>query len=213
MAKKNDIITEENTNKGTSANNTGTLYNRIDSSQESEKPMNIEEFKKLVEEVAVKKLDFVFSNPGKEHAGVVLCSMAKHADSDFKVFDDNLEGDITDNTDFYELIGDLLARGGKFSIITKKNPEDNESKKKVLRLKQRYAENVEVCYINDMDLLQDDEKDLLNANFSVVDGKSYRLEYDFEKRKAFFNFNDQVTGQRLINKFNKIKNLPTIATI
>jgi len=48
-------------------------------------------------------------------------------------------------------------------------------------------------------------KDGENFHFTVVDGVSYRFEYDVEEHKAYLNFNDIKTTQRLEGFFSDLK--------
>lgn len=42
-------------------------------------------------------------------------------------------------------------------------------------------------------------------NFTIIDNKSYRFEYDTIKHKAYLNFNDRNVAQRLNNYFERLK--------
>lgn len=177
---------------------------------ENTEVMDIETFRKNVELFAENKKSFIFSNPGIEHAAVVLCAMARHAEKSFMVYDENLEGDITQGTNFYEELDLFIKRGGVFSIITKSHPVNNDSKKKILDLKANYGSLVEICYIDQEKVKKGGfDTKLIKNCFTVVDGLGYRLEYDFENRKAFFNFRDEKQATELTDKFKKIKAFTT----
>ncbi|MBK7856650.1 MAG: hypothetical protein IPJ79_18695 [Bacteroidetes bacterium] len=183
------------------AKKTNSSTSRTPISLKGDKEMRLESFRNKVDTFGENKMNFTFENAGIEHAGVVLCAMARYAESKFIVYDVNLEGDITKGTNVYDEIEKFLERGGKFEIVTKTNPKDNISKKKLFDLRDKYKDNVDLMYINEAEI----SKELISDCFTVVDDKGYRQEYNFSKRKAKFNFNNPTISKSLTNRFEQIK--------
>lgn len=168
--------------------------------------MQLNTYKKYIEELASDKRNKVFFNSGKEHAVIVLSSMFKRARKSIKIYAGNMLGGIANNQAYIDAINDFLARQGKIEILLEEYDEENEPVIfKTFRRYYRFNPN-QIVIKKHIFSLSEGTSQFTPIHFCVVDGRMYRIEKDIVNFAAQGNFNDIGVSTELANAFDKIFN-------
>lgn len=169
----------------------------------------LESYKKAVKNLAISKSDVIFPNKDAEHAAVVISNIIEHSDKEVRIFDDDLSGDVSDNSD------ELLDAIKKAVIEDKKTVkflvrDDSHTTTKIYKLLSELAqsnENLTVKKVNQqfINSIRDASEQIVNENiminFSIGDKTSFRIEFPNSKRKAFCSFNNPKISKTLCDLF------------
>ena len=168
---------------------------------------NIQKYKQAVKNLADSESDFIFRNSSDIHANIVISNMLRVSNSEFRIYDDNLSGDIADkDADFYLNLEKFLASGRILKIVV------DEVKDKTNRIymflkekKSMYPKNIFLSKSNEsfkLNMTKIYEKPI---NCAIGDSKSFRVEFltEAKTRKALCSFNSPSVSSVLIKTFDK----------
>ncbi len=169
----------------------------------------LDSYKKAVESLAISKSDVIFPNQDAEHAAIVISNIINHSDKEVRIFDDDLSGDVSDNSP------ELLAALRKAVIEDKKLvkilvKDDSHKETKIYQLLSELIEvndNLIVKKTNQkfIDSIRNASQNIVNENtminFSIGDKTSFRIEFPKNNRKAFCSFNNPEISKTLWELF------------
>ena len=172
--------------------------------------IKVTEYQKAVENLAINNSDLVFNNSSPLHASIVLSTMIRHSESEFRIYDDNLSGDIADlNEEFYTNLDDFIKSNKILKIVIDSNHNDYKETriyKQLIDYKNKFPQNVFIKISNDS--FKETIKKVFdkNVNFAIGDKKSFRIEdiLQVEKglRKAICCFNNPKVSEKLVASFD-----------
>lgn len=170
----------------------------------------LKEYKGAVKALSKLKSDLVFQNSSHDHAAIVLSEMMSASQKIFRIYDDNLSGDVADNSpEFLASLREHVTSGKIFKIVVDSIENCSDSKVCMLinELKSENPERVEIALSNDE--FKNSIRGVFNKkiNFAVGDESSFRIEeMDDEgivgSRKAICSFNKPTVSRKLINAFD-----------
>lgn len=165
------------------------------------------DYKEAVENLAKAKSDFLFGNSSPYHAAIVLGTMLKYSENEFRLYDDNLNGDIADEADgfFYKNLEDFVYSGKTLKIVVD-NIQNRENR--IFTTLNKYRENfpnrvfISTSTPKFTNTINSVYKK--NINFGISDDRSFRIEdvTDIIERKAICNFNSRERAKKLIDAFD-----------
>jgi hypothetical protein len=168
-------------------------------------------YKEAVENLAESQSDFIFPNSNGFHAAVVLGAIVRHAKKRFRIYDDNLKGDISSEFDAYKEFLPALVKhvesGRNLQIVLREdNERDSPIYKIVKDLHTKYK--ALICVRKASPSFRQLVKDTFDkdVNFAVGDDVSFRLEEyvdDERGRKAICSFNQPSYAEKLNKIFDK----------
>lgn len=170
----------------------------------------LQNYLKAVEGLAEAKSDYIFKNSSHKHAAVVMSVMLKNCKNEFRIYDDNLSGDIGDQYEgFYPALEEFVRSGKTLKvIIDNHNQEDSNSYKLLKKLFNNFPQKVSVKRSNEhfKKAITNNYKILLN--FAVGDSQMFRLEEsdrskNDSNRRAFCCFNNSAISGSLKNSFDQ----------
>lgn len=174
------------------------------------KNIKVNDYKKAVENLAINNSELIFNNSSPVHASIVLSSMIKHSDSEFRIYDDNLSGDIADlNEDFYTNLSEFIESNKTLKIVIDSNHDDYKDTKiykQLISYKNSHPQNVFIKISNDSFKETINKVFDKNVNFAIGDKKSFRIEDIMQTetglRKAICCFNNSSMSKKLVSSFD-----------
>jgi hypothetical protein len=166
------------------------------------------DYKKAVENLAQNKSDFIFSNSSPEHASIVLSTMIKHSEREFRIYDDNLSGDVANlNEEFYSNLENFV-KSEKILKIVIDSDEHRESRifQDLLSYKKLFPNNIQISIASES--FKNTIRSVFNktVNFAIGDSSSFRIEdimqSEVGRRKAICCFNNTKITKQLVNSFD-----------
>ena len=85
-----------------------------------------QEFKERIDKLASGSSDFVFENPGVEHAEIVLSAIFKHAKKEVCILAGSLNCGVTKGRDYVDSLLGCARRGVPLKILLEKNIQEEE---------------------------------------------------------------------------------------
>ena len=169
--------------------------------------INLENYKKSVEILALTESKLVFKNSYHSHANIVLTNIIKYSKKSICIYDDNLSGDIAniDKQFITELIETIRNKETVLKICVKDNCQFNNFQTEIVNLSKSYPDKIYIKIASQEfreSIVKSFESDI---NFAIGDDKMFRLEYgDIEanERKAFCSFNNEEYPSKLSKIFN-----------
>jgi hypothetical protein len=165
--------------------------------------MDLSEYKKAVEIMALSKSPLIFKNLDHQHASIVISTIMKHSDDAVFIYDTDLSGDIALLRDEIQTeIENLLKNKKKLKIVVQKETPNNSFQEFLKDLLAKYPEQLDVRLAG-KDFIEAIVKEYsLNFNFTVGDNNKFRIEHNEPgKRKAICSFNNQEYGVALSELF------------
>lgn len=206
-----DIINPKNKIINSVVNNL-TIPKQLDEkemSAEELKQYKLKNYKEAVENLALMDSDFPFNNSSPDHAAIVLSIMLKYSEHEFRIYDDNLSGDIADlNNDFYVNLENFVASGKTLKIVVDSiKSRENKIFTTLMKLRKQHPTTVFIA------IASDSFKNRIRSvydrplNFALGDKNSSRIEDVMENitiphRKAYCCFNNKKYSSKLISAFD-----------
>ncbi len=171
----------------------------------------LESYKSAIESLAAEGSDFIFPNSSGFHAAVVLSVMIRHAKERFRIYDDELNGDLTGHFDaFNEIIPSLfkhVKRGGTIEVVVRSGGVRESPIYEVLKSLAVMFKNLVSVRVASPEFKKLAasiyEKDI---NFATGDDLSFRLEEYIDaprNRKAICSFQQPEYAKELNEVFDK----------
>jgi len=160
-------------------------------------------YKKAVEELAKNSEYMEFDNKGSEHASIVLENMLKYADTNFKIYTGNFNGDVANDDSFLKYFNRFIENKKEVKVIIESLPSDvlkySKALKRIIDLNNNPAYNVKyklatTTFKKDLENIFQSKKPY---HFSISDSKAYRVEIEPNTYKAIVNFNDPQITKKL----------------
>jgi hypothetical protein len=182
------------------------IYSETESDNISEIEVSIlKEYAESMDEYARDYNNYKFPNSNNKHAAIVLAKILDNCQDRFDIYDDNLAGDIINNTDIVDfedsMIG-FISRGGKSRIIIGTHENEDEELNRTFRvLESAFPNNFEVKLASETFKNAVKEIFIKPLNFAIGDSSRYRLEKSpyTDDRTAEGSFNDREVVS-IINK-------------
>lgn len=168
----------------------------------------MDEYKEAIETLAKAKSDFIFNNSSPSHANIVLTTMLKHTIKEFKVYDDNLSGDIADkDNEFYETLRQCVENGKTIKIVVDKiQSKENKIFSFLSELKSQFKDFVYVSIASEEFKTNVTRLYDKPINFAVNDINSFRMEdvslSGLRQAKAICSFNNYEYSHKLERAFD-----------
>ncbi|OFX38378.1 MAG: hypothetical protein A2X08_16355 [Bacteroidetes bacterium GWA2_32_17] len=170
---------------------------------------NLKMYSIAVENLAFFNSEHIFRNSSRNHAAIVVSTMLKYSKDEFRIYDNNLSGDIADKFyQFYINLNKFVEIGKFIKIVVDDISDFNCEIYKKLKVLHSTHPNKVFLAISDK-IFRDNIFKLYksNLNFAIGDKKSFRLEEinvnkKIEERKAFCCFNNDKYPNQLINIFD-----------
>ena len=160
------------------------------------------DYKKSVNDFAEKKVDFLFSNKGNDHAAIVVSAMFKNAENYIYMYSGSLNGDVTAESEFLSALRKFIDDGKTLKVLLERTPViENCSEALKIVMEASGSSNVIIKVIGEEAKKEFKKKEL--RHFMIADGMSFRYEIDEEKYKAICNFNDIEMAKKLSDIFQK----------
>jgi sensor histidine kinase YesM len=149
---------------------------------------------------AESKTDTVFYNSSAEHAAIVHHALVKYSEKYIDIFSSSMCSEISNNSDYCQLIKTFLDRDNthKINIIFTDYDEDFVQTN-IASLLAKYPFQVTIKRYDGQVMYKDRP-----VHFTVADDRAFRLETDIEKHMAFGNFNSVNQAKALKDTFDKI---------
>lgn len=165
--------------------------------------MNIadERYEESVSNLAERASSVIFKNKGESHAEIVLRNIIKTSKEELYILAESLTSKLTNCKGYKnELVEYIESRYGKLKVLIEEKPEEvkeNTALATISYLQQLYPHNIEVR------LLTEEVKNISEkkVNFTVGDGRMFRLETDTQLRSAYCCFNNEEISSNLIQVF------------
>ncbi len=172
-------------------------------------------YKEVLEERAVFDSDDVFPNKNEYHASIVLTTMLQHAKHRFCMFDDTLDGDLSEQYDifgeFLPALEQFILLGRRFQLVVLTRPNPDCSSGIYRKLKElAHLPNVHV-QIASKQFIANIAKEFGDLRFAVADNKMFRYETVKGERRAFCSFNHHDYSRLLETQFDaQLKTCPPL---
>ncbi len=170
--------------------------------------LSIDDFKKIIDEIAEKKSERIFKNGNAENANVVIANIFKHSDR-VKSFAQSMNGIVGNCLPFYlEQVKIFLQKpNSKIEIVL----EDLLEKRSdvlhyLLEQRRNGSDKIEIKKASEefknaiQEISVDKNKKL---HFLIGDDDKFRVQYDPDKKSAYFCFNNKEITQKIDAVFQK----------
>lgn len=155
-------------------------------------------------DLAEKKTDKVFYNSSAEHASIVHQALVKNAANYVDMLCGDLCSDITNNSEYCNLLEEFLQKDSKHHInILFTGYSDIFNNKPIASVLKKYPFQVDIKKYDGQITYKNHP-----VHFTVSDDRAFRLETDIDQRMAFGNFNSPSQAGSLRNIFEKVFNSP-----
>jgi hypothetical protein len=170
--------------------------------------IELQQYKTAVENLASSKSNLIFNNSSPEHAAIVLSAMLKYSNSEFRIYDNDLSGDISElNPDFFDNLSAFISAGKSVKIVidSLEQSANSQAYKSIIKYKEMYPNTVKLAIANDS--FKDSVSKMFEKkiNFALGDKTSFRIEDsigDLQQRKAYCCFNNPNITQKLADVFD-----------
>lgn len=180
----------------------------------TEAEKSLESYKKYLEKLARKEDDGTISNEGKDHASILMATLLANTDKSIKMYCTGLKPDLLENyngaywKEFQDFFNNDAKKTVNVEILIQDDTWCSQNTPPFQKLKNAKANGflISVRQIDPSDIqgintslgFKSDD----NVNFSIFDGKAYRLEYDVLEYKAISDFDNEKTCTELSNAFD-----------
>lgn len=168
----------------------------------------LDKYREAVRDLAASHSSFVFLNDNANHASIVIETIIEFAQKEVLIFDDVLDGTVSDRSPSFLNTLRTAAKAGKtIHFVMERLLEGSSNIEDALRaLVRRYPMTVSVRrasqdFVDEVKRVREDLDIEEKIHFAVGDGQSYRLEFPRGARKAFCSFNDPVMAGKLSDVF------------
>jgi hypothetical protein len=178
------------------------LENSTMTSAQSYSEMDINEYKKVIQEVMaeargdLERKRRVVSNRGPQHARVVLQTMFENADSRARVNCGKMSSDVFD----LELVSKFLNKNGSHLTVIIDSEDVMTSKDSILSTLISRAPS----HLGKLDVYVRAESDKRFRHFTVMDGRDLRVETDHSDRIADVYFMDRENATSAESVFDQL---------
>lgn len=160
------------------------------------------DYKKSVNDFAEKKVDFLFSNKGNDHAAIVVSAMFKNAENYIYMYSGSLNGDVTAEPEFLHALKKFIDDGKTLKVLLETTPVVESCSEALKIVMEASGSSNVIIKVIEEEVKKEFRKRQIK-HFMIADGMSFRYEIDEEKYKAICNFNDIEMVQKLSNIFQK----------
>lgn len=136
----------------------------------------------------------IITNKDRHHAAILISTLFKKADREVIVFSRQLDGDFYTQEDVKSQILEAAKRGVDIRILVQESVEAKDLVRDLLKEQWKGKVTVHLCKPGSLGAAS-------SINFTVVDGKAYRLEKNRDNHEAFACANDPKTAQKIIKVF------------
>ena len=173
------------------------------------KEVELDQYKKAVNNLAALKSSLVFNNSSPEHAAIVLSTMLKYSQNEFRVYDNDLSGDISElNPDFFSNLSLFVEANKVVKIVidSLETSANTTAYTTLLSYKKMFPETVLISVANDE--FKESIFEIYNKkiNFALGDKSFFRIEdsnSQGSQRKAICCFNNPSVTQKLAQVFDR----------
>ncbi|HMJ46045.1 MAG TPA: hypothetical protein VK498_01860 [Ferruginibacter sp.] len=172
--------------------------------------MDLQAYKDAIERLAATKSDLEFPNSSVEHASIVVEALIKYADSEVRIYDDSISGDLDINSAISNQFKTIVNAGKQLKVVVRHHVKNDSNIYKTLKdLSVSHPKQVEVR-IASSKFTTSVKNELGNdLNFATGDKSAYRLE-NLEKkadgkiiRTAQGSFNRPEKTKKLVQIFDE----------
>lgn len=182
----------------------------------TEQILSLEEYAKVVEQLAYNKENNIINNEGNEHALIIFENIFKHSLKKIRIAAGSLcenDNKLSCNYKYINSLELFLKRDNAVLEILLLNQDINDSQiqnnffyKKLASFKSSNNKII-VKHTNDHFFVKGNGSDTpIDVHFCVGDDHMYRFEEDIAKRKAMCNFNDPKISKKLSDVFDSVFN-------
>ena len=184
----------------------------------TEAEKSLESYKVYLEKLARKEDDGTIFNEGKDHASILMATLLANTNTSIKMYCTGLKPDLLEEyngaywKEFQIFFGNVAKNTVNVEILIQDNTWFNNNTAPFVTLKnaKTIGFNISVRKIKKEDIPEIKTslgfKDEENVNFSIFDGKAYRLEYDAANFKAISDFDNAKRCAELSKEFDKAFN-------
>ncbi|MBE7172466.1 MAG: hypothetical protein INR73_17910 [Williamsia sp.] len=167
----------------------------------------IEDYIDAVSTLARNRNELTFNNTDPEQAAIVMATIIDNAESQVRIYENSLKGDIADtHKNFERSLRNFLQAGKHVSIVLRDDSEcDSIIFDQICELSNDYPKNIDVRIASED--FRSNIKDVMTKDvyFIVGDELSYRMETIEEithERKAICSFNRPPIASKLKGAFD-----------
>ncbi len=161
----------------------------------------IEEYRRAVEFFAETNSSDIFSNRGKEHATIVLANLFKYSKNNISILAQNLTSELTSRAEYRESLLNFIDKtNGKLKVLITESPDLGSYENSLLEELCRKGIKVKKLEKKNESI----QEYIRNINFTVGDGKMFRIETNLEEKIAECCFNNQKIAEKLEKIFDKL---------
>lgn len=172
--------------------------------------INIAEYQEALNVLAKNKSDLLFSNSSPGHAAAVIETMFDNSTKSFRIYDDNLSGDLAEMRveSFYKSIENFVSRGEFLTVVVDKiESKQNTIYKTLMNLKETYPSKVKIAKSSEQFRKAITNVFKQTVNIAIGDDSSFRIEQiidgvDAPSRKAVVSFNKEDITKPYIKAFD-----------
>lgn len=151
--------------------------------------MTLDTYRDAVHYMAKNNDSFIFRNESKHHAAVVLNEIVSFSKSEVVIYDRKIDGDITNESHvFLDSIRQFLDHENSLLQIVLLEVEQNDTFDKYKKLADEYDGfgmfEASTQYVENLKKFNKNQGD-----FTIGDGKMFRIEENNESRQAICSFN------------------------
>ena len=167
-------------------------------------------YKKDIEKMAAKRISDIFYNSSDAHASIVINALTRNANSSIKILCQDMCSPISNSADYLCLLEDFLKKGTsrKLEVIHARHSSEFH-KLPIAKLLANYALQVSVKKLKEGAITYKSSP----VNFTVADGRAYRIETDIAKKTAFGSFNSPEKAIILSDVFDDYFRSTSVETI
>lgn len=159
--------------------------------------------------LAREKSNEVFYNSSPEHAIIVHQALVQNADSYVYIFSSSMCTEVSNNSEYCEIVKRFLAGSEKRKIkIILTNYDEGFPEKPIAKVLALFPEQVEVKRFDGKVEYKGSP-----VHFTVSDDRAFRLETNIEEQMAFGNFRSPKQAGDLKAVFENVFALPSAETV
>lgn len=168
----------------------------------------MDEYKKAIQRLAETKDEFIFKNSSHEHANIVLSTMLDFSNNQFRLYDDNLTGDIADTSpDFYLSLENYLSKGKVIKIVVENiDVKSSNTLQKLFGYMKSHENKIVITKASESFKKHINSIFEKPIYFAVSDTNAFRIEdaplEGSREAKAFCSFNNAEHSSKLISAFD-----------
>lgn len=165
-------------------------------------------YKIFIHDLAKNGIDKPFLNSDYDKMKTVYIEMLNHSEKEFRIFAGLLCNDVTSSPEYINAISGFIERKGILRILLNRYKEDKIKESNLFKRLAYYKScgyNIIVKETDDNPYITLNGKEV-RVHVAIGDKKSYRLEFDTEKRRAMCNMNNVNKANEFADFFDKCFN-------